>query len=54
MGRQEAVPTAAALPGKVGRSRPVITGVRPTGDGGHYPAKGALGEAVAVEPGQDL
>ncbi|HEX7459327.1 MAG TPA: alpha-1,4-glucan--maltose-1-phosphate maltosyltransferase, partial [Acidimicrobiales bacterium] len=49
MGRKDAVPTAEALPGKVGRSRPVITGVRPTVDGGRFPAKGALGEAVAVE-----
>src|SRR5664280_2799581 len=49
MGRKDAVPTAEALPGKVGRSRPVITGLRPTVDGGRYPAKGALGESVAVE-----
>jgi len=49
MGRQGAASPAAALPEKVGRARPVIAEVRPTVDGGRYPAKGALGEAVAVE-----
>jgi starch synthase (maltosyl-transferring) len=49
MGRQGATSPAAALPEKVGRARPVIAEVRPTVDGGRYPAKGALGEAVAVE-----
>jgi starch synthase (maltosyl-transferring) len=39
---------AADLPETFGRARPVITGVRPTVDGGRYPAKGALGETVAV------
>jgi starch synthase (maltosyl-transferring) len=33
----------------VGQARPVIAGGRPTVDSGHYPAKGVLGEAVAVE-----
>ena len=40
---------AAALPEAFGRARPVITGVRPTVDGGRYPAKGSLGETVVVE-----
>src|ERR1039458_4636186 len=40
---------AAALPERAGRARPVIAEIRPTVDGGRYPAKGALGEAVAVE-----
>jgi len=40
---------AADLPKTFGRARPVITGVRPTVDDGHYPAKGAVGERVAVE-----
>jgi starch synthase (maltosyl-transferring) len=40
---------AASLPEETGRARPVIAGVRPSVDGGRYPAKGALGEAVAVE-----
>jgi len=39
---------AADLPETFGRARPVIVGVRPNVDGGRYPAKGTLGEAVAV------
>jgi len=40
---------AASPPEALGRARLVITGVRPVVDGGRYPAKGAVGEAVAVE-----
>src|ERR1035437_8314103 len=49
MGTQGAASTAATLPEKVGRARPVIAEVRPAVDGGRYPAMGALGEAIAVE-----
>jgi starch synthase (maltosyl-transferring) len=40
---------AHGLPDSAGRARPVIGGVRPAVDGGRYPAKGTLGEAVTVE-----
>ncbi len=36
-------------PDSLGRPRPVIGAVRPSVDGGRYPAKGALGEPVVVE-----
>ena len=38
----------AALSEAMGRGRPVVTGVRPSVDGGRYPAKASIGEPVVV------
>jgi len=46
--RSDAESDVAAVPEAMGRERPVVTGVRPSVDGGRYPAKASVGEPVVV------
>ncbi|HXY27284.1 MAG TPA: alpha-1,4-glucan--maltose-1-phosphate maltosyltransferase, partial [Acidimicrobiales bacterium] len=48
MSRDAVVVDLAAVPEATGRARPVVTGIRPSVDGGRYAAKASIGEPVVV------